>query len=69
MGFFLESKGERTTQLIIRSSGGAVGMAIFDLAHFVMEQKMMRGLNTRAEAHAGGTPRARLMQSAWLDRA
>jgi hypothetical protein len=37
------------TRLIVRGSGGAVGHAAFDIPHFVMEQKMMRGLRKRAE--------------------
>lgn len=37
------------TRLIVRDSGGAVGHAAFDIPHFVMEQKMMRGIRDRAE--------------------
>src|SRR6476469_694281 len=37
------------TRLIARGSGGAVGHAAFDVAHFVMEQKMMRGIRDRAQ--------------------
>jgi hypothetical protein len=37
------------TRLLVRGCGGAVGHAIFDIPHFVMEQKMMRGLRDRAE--------------------
>ena len=37
------------TRLIIRGSGGAVGHSLFDIPHFVMEQKMMRGIRDRAE--------------------
>jgi hypothetical protein len=37
------------TRLIVRGSGGAVGHSLFDMAHFVMEQKMMRGIRDRAE--------------------
>lgn len=37
------------TRLIVRSSGGAVGHSLFDVPHFVMEQKMMRGIRDRAE--------------------
>ena len=37
------------TRLVIRGTGGAVGNAAFDIPHFVMEQKMMRGLRDRAE--------------------
>ncbi len=32
------------------SSGGAVGTHLFDVLHFVMEQKMMRGLRARVES-------------------
>ena len=34
---------------IVRGSGGAVGHSLFDIPHFVMEQKMMRGIRDRAE--------------------
>lgn len=37
------------TRLLVRGSGGAVGHAAFDIPHFVMEQKMMRGIRARAE--------------------
>jgi hypothetical protein len=37
------------TRLLVRGSGGAVGHAGFDIPHFVMEQKMMRGIRKRAE--------------------
>jgi hypothetical protein len=49
-GFVLEPRGEFRTRLLVRSSGGAVGTHLFDGLHFVMEQKMMRGLRDRAEA-------------------
>jgi hypothetical protein len=39
----------RGTRLLARGSGGAVGLAAFDLPHFVMEQKMLRGIRDRAE--------------------
>jgi hypothetical protein len=48
-GFFLEPRGDRATRFVIRSSGGPVGTHLFDAIHFVMEQKMMRGLRRRAE--------------------
>jgi hypothetical protein len=51
-GFFLQAHGTTSTRFIIRSSGGAVGTHLFDALHFVMEQKMMRGLRDRAESHA-----------------
>jgi hypothetical protein len=47
-GFYLRRKGE-WTRLIARGSGGAVGHATFDVPHFVMEQKMMRGIRDRAQ--------------------
>ncbi len=47
--FFLEPVETDRTRLIVRSSGGAVGQPWFDIVHFVMEQKMMRGLKARAE--------------------
>jgi len=37
------------TRLLVRGSGGAVGHAAFDIPHFVMEQKMMRGIRDRAQ--------------------
>ena len=37
------------TRLLIRGSGGVVGHAGFDIPHFVMEQKMMRGVRDRAQ--------------------
>ncbi len=49
-GFFLEPLVNDSTRVIIRSSGGAVGTHAFDALHFVMEQKMLRGLRDRAEA-------------------
>ena len=51
-GFFLEPRGD-TTRFVIRSSGGAVGTHLFDAIHFLMEQKMMRGLRHRAERSPG----------------
>jgi hypothetical protein len=48
-GFFLEPSGAYATRFLVRSSGGAVGTHLFDLLHFAMEQKMMRGLRDRAE--------------------
>jgi hypothetical protein len=49
-GFFLHAETEQRTRFLVRSSGGPVGTHTFDLLHFVMEQKMMRGLRDRAEA-------------------
>ena len=54
--FVLEPAPGGCTRLLARGSGGAVGTPLFDIAHFVMEQKMMRGIRDRAErdtrAHA-----------------
>ncbi len=47
-GFYLRRKGG-WTRLLARGSGGAVGHVTFDVPHFVMEQKMMRGIRDRAE--------------------
>ena len=49
-GFFLEPHGEYRTRFVVRTSGRAVGTHLFDGVHFLMEQKMMRGLRDRAEA-------------------
>ena len=46
--FYLRPDGPRT-RLIVRSAGGATGRAWLDIPHFVMEQKMMRGIRKRAE--------------------
>jgi hypothetical protein len=48
-GFFLQPIDDEHTRLIVRSSGGPVGTPLFDVIHFVMEQKMMRGIKERAE--------------------
>jgi hypothetical protein len=48
--FFLEPHGDHCTRILVRSSGGPVGTHLFDALHFVMEQKMMRGLRDRVEA-------------------
>jgi hypothetical protein len=47
-GFYLFEQGG-WTRLVVRGSGGFVGHAAFDIPHFVMEQKMMRGIRHRAE--------------------
>ena len=47
-GFYLRGQGG-WTRLVIRGSGGVVGHAAFDVPHFVMEQKMMRDIQHRAE--------------------
>jgi hypothetical protein len=36
-------------EMMVRGSGVAVGHALFDIPHFVMEQGMMRGIRHRAE--------------------
>ena len=41
------------TRLIARGIGGPVGHAWFDVPHFVMEQKMLRGIAQRAAARPG----------------
>ncbi|MGZ6777834.1 MAG: hypothetical protein ACXVGO_02445 [Mycobacterium sp.] len=46
--FYLIPDGKRT-RLLARGSGGAVGTATFDIPHFVMEQKMLRGIRDRAQ--------------------
>ena len=48
-GFYL-CRHDGWTRLVVRGSGNAVGKPIFDIVHFVMEQKMMRGIRDRAEA-------------------
>jgi hypothetical protein len=47
-GFYLHEQGG-WTRLLARGSGGAVGHTAFDVPHFLMEQKMMRGIRHRAE--------------------
>jgi hypothetical protein len=47
-GFYLREQGG-WTRLLVRGSGGVVGHAAFDIPHFVMEQKMMRGIRHRSE--------------------
>jgi hypothetical protein len=37
------------TRLVVRGSGGAVGHASFDVPHYIMESKMLRGIRSRAE--------------------
>ena len=45
--FHLRPHG-RYTRLLARGCGGAVGHITFDVPHFVMEQKMLRGIRDRA---------------------
>jgi hypothetical protein len=47
-GFYVFEQGG-WTRLVVRGSGGVVGHAAFDIPHFVMEQKMMRGIRHRAQ--------------------
>lgn len=49
--FHLRPHG-RYTRLLARGCGGAVGHVSFDVPHFVMEQKMLRGIRDRARRHA-----------------
>lgn len=49
--FHLRRSGS-STRLLARGSGGAVGHALFDIPHFVMEQKMLRGIRDRAQRKA-----------------
>jgi hypothetical protein len=55
-GFFLAPTPDGGTRLLARGSGGAVGTFVFDVAHFVMEQKMMRAIKARAESSAAAQP-------------
>jgi hypothetical protein len=56
--FHLVPEGGRT-RLLARGSGGAAGNATFDIPHFVMEQKMLRGIRDRAQASPGRDERPR----------
>jgi hypothetical protein len=47
-GFYLREQ-DGCTRLLMRGSGGAVGHAAFDIPHFLIEQKMLRGIRHRAE--------------------
>jgi hypothetical protein len=46
---FVLRRGGESTRLLVRSSGGAIGHFWFDIPHFVMEQKMMRGIARRSQ--------------------
>jgi len=46
--FYLRREGG-WTRLLARGSGGAVGHPTFDVPHFVMEQRMLRGIRDRAQ--------------------
>ncbi|WP_197416184.1 hypothetical protein [Mycobacterium sp. GA-1199] len=51
------------TRLLVRGSGGAAGHALFDIVHFVMEQKMLRGIRDRAQGEAAkGRARAKVYE-------
>ena len=50
---FCLRRDDGRTRLLVRGSGGAVGHFVFDIAHFVMEQKMLRGICARAERLGG----------------
>ncbi len=39
------------TRLLARGCGGAVGHVSFDVPHFVMEQKMLRGIRVALNTH------------------
>lgn len=71
------------TRLLARGNGGAAGHFWFDIPHFVMEQKMLRGIARRAcrgrnspsvparpaAVSSGGTPRGRgRTQPSWTRR-
>lgn len=49
--FHLRRTGS-STRLLVRGSGGAAGHVLFDVPHFVMEQKMLRGIRDRAQRKA-----------------
>ncbi|MGB7359341.1 MAG: hypothetical protein WA944_15680 [Mycobacterium sp.] len=51
--FHLLPEGERT-RLLARGNGGYGGNPIYDIAHFVMERKMLLGIRRRAEQQAWG---------------
>lgn len=53
--FYLRGTGART-RLIARGSGRFVGSPWFDIAHFVMEHRMMDGIRDRAEQNTGNAP-------------
>jgi hypothetical protein len=47
-GFYVR-QDDGPSRLLARGSGGAVGHVTFDVPHFVMEQKMLRGIRQRVE--------------------
>ncbi len=46
---FVLRRDQNWTRLLVRGSGRPVGHFWFDIPHFVMEQKMMRGIAARAQ--------------------
>lgn len=54
--FVLVAEGS-ATRLVVRGSGPPVGHFWFDIPHFVMEQKMMRGIRRRVHR----TPQGRVL--------
>lgn len=46
---FVLRPGPGWTRLLVRGSGNPVGHFWFDIPHFIMEQKMMRGIARRAQ--------------------
>jgi hypothetical protein len=40
--------------VVARGSGGAIRHLIYDIAYFVMEQKILRGIRERAQRHHRG---------------
>ncbi|CAN5595446.1 hypothetical protein BH10ACT9_BH10ACT9_59170 [soil metagenome] len=51
--FILQPDGA-ATRLVVRGSGTPVGHFWFDIPHFVMEQKMMRGIRRRVQSAQDG---------------
>lgn len=56
------------TRLIARGVGGAVGCALFDVPHFVMERRMMTGIRKRAERSRRCGPRAQERENSGATR-
>lgn len=48
--FHLLPDGE-STRLLARGNGGYGGNVVYDIAHFVMERKMLLGICSRVEQH------------------
>lgn len=68
--FYLRRTGNRT-RLVVRGSGGGVGHFAFDVPHFVVEQKMMRGIRKRVERsrECGSVTELRLRDHHGIDSA